>query len=194
CRADWETYHLLALSAVFHLLAGNFAGGLFASDFTYLEDRQMLHWGTNSVTNAMLSSGNFSLEPRGAETARSQKIKAVYEFGLMDQVNVCWAGPRTGENCGKCTKCRRAMLMAFAQDLDPQLAFPRLPGLWDVIRVPVHSPVALTFSKDLADCWSTRRAPFMYAILRIRLALQPIEALAFKVARSMYSVVKRRAQ
>lgn len=173
--AKWEQQHILALSAIMHLFDGPFGGGLVAADFSYRSDQKMLAWGSNSIVNSKLSAGSFAVQPRGTEASRIEKVKKIAEFGTIEDINVCFAGPRTGENCGKCTKCRRTMLMMAAMGLDPTACFPNKATWKDALMVPVDTNTESAHLIEMLKHWDDTRAPEMRRAIKFKLALRPIE-------------------
>jgi hypothetical protein len=59
------------------------------------------------------------------EDTRCDKARLVAQYSrLRDNLRVCWAGPMTGTNCGRCEKCVRTQLNFIAQGLFAGAAFP----------------------------------------------------------------------
>ncbi len=124
----WDSFHTVGLGAIQYLFSGQFAGGVLASDYTFKEDHLCAPWGSSAVTNRLLSSSGFKVTPVGEDVRRIDKVEAIQEWGRLADVNVCWQGARTGQNCGRCEKCLRTMFMCEALGIDPRPAFGRAPS------------------------------------------------------------------
>lgn len=194
---NWSEHFIIGLAATMHLFSEQFTGGFFASDFTHKEEHDFLNRKSHAIPTWMLSSGQFQMEPRGDETTRAAKVLAIHRADLFQHIAVCWKGPRTGENCGKCEKCRRTMLMAFAQNLDTRGAFPSNPGLRDILTVPMGKNSVGVFYRDVMKNWTTQKSPIMKAALRLRCLLLPAEQVVTgwlqTLVRARRNYVKARA-
>jgi len=167
----WGTYHIIALAALLYLFERQFGGAIIASDFSYRQDQKMLQWGSNSIANAMLSSSIFRIEARGADVGRTQKVRRLCSSGLFDNLMVCWEGPRDGKNCGRCTKCLRAMLAAYSQKCQLPGPFPRAPTVADALSVSLDGDLARLFTSDVLEHWSRQDGLLIRSVLLWRLRL-----------------------
>jgi hypothetical protein len=103
---DWELVHGLALAAALQLHAPEFGVGLIGSSAPYF--RIELPWGSNPVTDPLLSSGTMRIRHDGAALSRTAKARVVAtEPELLALMRVCWQGERLSRNCGRCEKCVR---------------------------------------------------------------------------------------
>ena len=103
---DWELVHGLALAAALQLHAPEFGVGLIGSSAPYF--RIELPWGSNPVTDPLLSSGMMRIRHDGAALSRTAKARIVAtEPELLALLRVCWQGERLSGNCGRCEKCVR---------------------------------------------------------------------------------------
>ena len=103
---DWELMHGLALAATLQLYSPEFGVGLIGSSAPYF--RIHLPWGSNPVTDPLMSSGTMRICHDGAALTRVAKARVVArEPELMGLLRVCWQGERLSRNCGRCEKCVR---------------------------------------------------------------------------------------
>ena len=99
-------------------------------------------WGSNAITNPLLSSDNLQLYTEGAGQTRSRRAAFVAEnSNLAPHLRVCWENAETGENCGTCEKCIRTQLNFYAVGVEPK-GFRKLAKFWQIALIP---------SKNLGD-------------------------------------------
>jgi hypothetical protein len=103
-RDDWEDSHGAALAACLHLFAGGYRTGLIASSGVYESIR--IPWGSNPVTDPLLSSDSFSIVHDGCDLTRWEKADVIADWDAAQQlVRVCWDGEHLDRNCGVCMRC-----------------------------------------------------------------------------------------
>ncbi|PWJ18118.1 hypothetical protein [Jannaschia seohaensis] len=120
---NWELAHGLALAACLHLFSQRYQHGLIAGDEPYTN--LQFPWGSTPLTNHLLSNSNFSIETDGSAYTRTTKVMHLSSWkAAVNNVRVCWEGPKTGRNCGKCEKCIRTILNFRACGLSLPSAFP----------------------------------------------------------------------
>ncbi|MFC1676093.1 hypothetical protein ACFL3G_03395 [Planctomycetota bacterium] len=106
---DWEDAHGAAIASALTLLSGGFSKGLIASTEPYND--LVLPWGSNPVTDFLLSSDAFSVIHDGASFNRNDKIHAILSWPeAMRYLRVCWQGHQRDRNCCQCEKCIRTIL------------------------------------------------------------------------------------
>ncbi len=106
---DWEDAHGAAIASVLTLLSGRYSKGLIASTEPY--NNLVLPWGSNPVTDFLLSSNAFSIIHDGASFNRNDKIRAILNWPeAMRYLRVCWQGRQRDRNCCQCEKCIRTIL------------------------------------------------------------------------------------
>lgn len=133
----WQMEHLAGLAAClnqFHGLADvAVVGGDEGYDYVYLP------WGSNQVTNAMLSGGAMDLWTEGSGFPRSERLAFVAQNSdLASRIRVCWENGATGRNCGVCEKCIRTQLNFRAAGLEPE-GFDRKAGFFRIAAIPTHT-------------------------------------------------------
>lgn len=185
----WNSFHTVGLAAIQHLFSGQFAGGVLASDYTFREDHRCAPWGSSAVTNRLLSSRGFKVAPIGEDVRRLDKVEAIHEWGRLADVNVCWQGARTGQNCGRCEKCLRTMFMCEALGIDPTPTFGRAPTAAEISKLRLHAPNRQVFFLEAIEAFrNAEREDLKKAaersVLRSRIrnvAKDAYEALPFRI-------------
>jgi exopolysaccharide biosynthesis predicted pyruvyltransferase EpsI len=132
CRVDWEDSHGAFLGMVGHQLGAGFDRFLIPGSTQY--DRMMLPWGSNPVTDPMMSSESLQIAQDGVECARIEKLAALRDWPeALANLRVCWERARRGSNCGRCEKCVETWLGFRHLGFDPASCFPEPPTA-DAIR------------------------------------------------------------
>ena len=130
---NWKYTHGTTLVAVlnnFKLLAGT---GMIASSEGY--SRAMTPWGSNPLTDHLMSSDGFEIINDGASHDRVEKAKAISEWKVgVDNLRVCWELEYLGRNCGKCEKCLRTQFEFLACNLPIPKCFPANTDLKQALR------------------------------------------------------------
>lgn len=107
---DWEDAHGAALASCFMLLKGRFSRGLIASSYPY--SALILPYGSNPITDGMMSSESFRISHDGADVAKVEKMKAISGWPeARKYLRVCWEGKPPDHNCGRCQKCVWTLLV-----------------------------------------------------------------------------------
>ena len=101
--------HGAALGACLTLFKAHFGEGLIASTFSY--GNLSLPWGSNPITDPLLSSGGFDIVHDGAEISRDDKQIAIVQWAVgYNNLRICYEAQDRDENCCRCGKC----LMMYA--------------------------------------------------------------------------------
>ncbi|HEX6210248.1 MAG TPA: hypothetical protein VF136_05700, partial [Methylomirabilota bacterium] len=115
---DWEDAHGAALASCLHLLGGGYSAGLVAGSHAY--EGLRFPWGSNPLTDPMLSSGTFQLVYDAAGFSRPEKARGVSGWPeAMQRLRVCWEGPQKDRNCGRCLRCVGTALCFAAIGIEP---------------------------------------------------------------------------
>lgn len=160
-RTNWRTLDLpwgrtfiFAVASVMHQFGRHFSHGVIAADEAY--DGEVLGWGSNSITNQMISGVSFPIHFTGAGKSRTEKATALSrEPVVLEQLRVCWERPESLGNCGICEKCIRTKLNFMANGVInvPTLGAPATPG--QVRGVDITSDAVLNLFRELeARDWS----------------------------------------
>jgi hypothetical protein len=178
---DWEDAHGAALAAALHLLSAHHGQGLIASGW---ETRSpmlsrdgrgawMLPWGSSPLTDSWLSQLHFTIVHDGGGVSRLEKIQALSTWPeALAELRVCWQGPRSDRNCGRCEKCVRTILEFRVLGLGLPSCFDRDGQDVDILRLLRLRPAQLTYlAHVLAEARRRRlRGSWVHA-LQVTLAL-----------------------
>ncbi len=106
---NWEHVFANGLAGVLHLFKTAVVKGLIPSGTPY--NRLSLPWGSNPITDPLLSGHQFAIVHDGAAFCRTDKagLLAGWREGC-DVLRVCWTGELYDGNCGHCEKCLRTAL------------------------------------------------------------------------------------
>ena len=125
----WEDAHGAAIASSLMMLQGGYEAGLIASSAPYY--KLILPWGSNPVTDGLMSSDAFQIIHDGGAFTRSEKVREISNWTEARQyLRVCCqkkqSGPNCGQgrNCGVCAKCIRTILNFRANGLE-------LPGCFE---------------------------------------------------------------
>jgi hypothetical protein len=120
----WEDSCGAQLAACLHLFSSQFSHALIGSSDAY--DELWLPWGTNPVTDHLLSGGQMAIVPDGAAFCRTSKIAWLSHVpAALRSLKVCWQGKDQGRNCGVCEKCVRTQLNLMAVGVTDVPCFDR---------------------------------------------------------------------
>ncbi len=144
----WSYTYVSVLAACLHQFGYEHAVGLIGSDEPY--QHLVLPWGSNPVTNPLLSSDAFEIVTDATGYTRTEKVRHVANWpAALNDLRVCWQGPKTGKNCGRCEKCVRTILNfravgaklppAFASDIDDT----------QIAQIACKNEIQRTFLKDI---------------------------------------------
>lgn len=106
----WEDAFGTGIVSCLMLLQGGYSKGIIASSFPY--HALSFPYGSNPVTDWLLSSSAFQMVHDGAEFNRIEKIRELVSWQeALQYLRVCWQGPDLDRNCGRCEKCARTILI-----------------------------------------------------------------------------------
>ncbi len=106
---DWEDAHGAAIASCLMLLEDYYETGFVASTEPY--SNLVLPWGSNPVTDGLMSSDVFQIVHDGAAFTRNDKVREILNWPeALKYLRVCWQGERRDRNCGCCEKCIRTIL------------------------------------------------------------------------------------
>jgi len=129
---EWQQSHGAGLAACLHLLRKRFPVGLVAGSHSYAGLR--FPWGSNPVSDPLLSSASFSIVYDGADVSRREKAREVAAWSEgMARLRVCWEGEHKDRNCGRCLRCIGTAI-CFAVERKPIPASLPIESLETAIR------------------------------------------------------------
>lgn len=121
---DWEMTFGAGLASVLHQFDAAHDLGLIATEESY--QNCFTVWGNSFWNDRFFSASSFATESDGGAYDRIQRAELVSQYPeLVPHLRVCWAGPRTGENCGTCPKCTLTKLNLFAAGTPQPWPFPQ---------------------------------------------------------------------
>ena len=172
---NWQMSFGAGLAAVLHQFSDTHDVGLIATEEAY--DNAFTVWGNSFWNDRFFSSGGFRIESDGGAYDRIDRISALAASpAILGQLSVCWAGPRTGENCGLCPKCVLTKLNFKVAGIREPWPFPQQLDAIQVAAMPI------------ATAWQAR----FLALIERRLADLPdhdpmlIEAVRERLGRAAH--------
>jgi hypothetical protein len=139
---NWEDSHGLEIAGCLHMLADDYQVGLIGSSEPY--DALILPWGSNPVTDHLMSGDRFTVIHDGAGFARTDKVAEIGHVPVVRQsLKVCWEGADQSANCGYCEKCVRTRLNFLAAGCGSPPCFPGELEAKDIMSIPIRNPVQL---------------------------------------------------
>jgi hypothetical protein len=122
-RINWEHSHAGGLAGVLHLFKNGLAKGIIPSSEPY--NRLILPWGSNPITDPLLSGAGYPIVHDGAGFCRTDKagLLGAWREGC-DALRVCWTGEFYDGNCGRCEKCLRTVLNFRVHGLPAPASLP----------------------------------------------------------------------
>lgn len=185
----WPQEYLAGLSACLHQFRGIANVGVLGAgeDYAHLEQP----WGSNNpITNHLLSGSGFEIHTEGAGFTRTQRVGLICDYPeIAAKLRVCWEGPVTGGNCGRCEKCIRTKLNFMANKARP-VSFDGEATHAQILGLAARSRLQLAFLEEILSSAKANgaRGPWMtslaLAIARNRLML-PAWRLQRRVANGL---------
>ncbi len=122
---EWDDTHIAGLASTLMLFKRSFNEGLIASGCAY--GGLVIPWGSNPITDHLLSSSSFGIVHDGASVKRLEKIKQLSEWSDgYDNLRICFSAQRRDENCGICAKCVMDILLTRMEGIRQSKAIPDL--------------------------------------------------------------------
>jgi hypothetical protein len=133
-KLDWKDCFAAAAASCLSLFQGGYRNGLLGSSEPY--SSLVLPWGSNPVTDHLLSSESFRIIHDGAGFTRSEKIAEIARWPeAMRYLRVCWQGQRLDRNCGRCEKCIRTILNFRVNGIPLPESFDQDIGDLDILKI-----------------------------------------------------------
>ncbi len=147
---DWEEAHGAAIISALHLFKRAFKSGVIASSHSY--DALRFPWGSNPVTDSLLSSDGFNISHDGCGFLRREKAGSVAKWPeAMKRLRICWEGPEKDKNCGVCLRCVATAICFEIEGapLPTSLPVPDIPAALDHLATRNLPPVAIIRLSEL---------------------------------------------
>lgn len=183
----WEECHGLAVAAALHLYAAEFGAGLIASSSTYTLYSHA--WGSNPLTDHLLSSDRMRIHHDAAELSRTEKCAVVGEHPeLLALLRVCWQGARRDRNCGRCEKCVRTYWNLRIAGAEPSCFDGPVTVPPQAVRMTEHRVrawrVMYAEARAAGDAEATAYIGRVLRTQRMRIALRRVNGLQALVRRA----------
>lgn len=139
---NWEDAFGMNIAGCMLAMQNGFTDGVLASGEPY--ERVPVRWGSTPLTDALCSTRSMRIIHDGADFDRIEKVDWLAQnVPDLSALRVCWAGPKLGENCGRCEKCIRTMLNFWASGhpIPPAFPNPLTPAL--ILSVKARHPAKL---------------------------------------------------
>src|SRR5271157_342731 len=187
----WEDAHGAGLASALMLLQGRYHTGLIAGSYDYSD--LILPWGSNPLTDGMMSSDSFQIIHDGAALDKMAKIKQFSQWpDALKYLRVCMDG-RSARNCCRCPKCMKTIMIfrmlglglpeCFERDMsDGEILRMRFQSLGDVHSL--GSLVKQAQDASISASW-VRALQFSLTINRLRLSVPRITPLG-RALRGIY--------
>jgi hypothetical protein len=135
-RANWEDAHATALAACLHCYAAGHGTGLIPASTYAGTATEPDAWGSNDITDPLMSSGRMRIVHEAGEIQRHLKTRLVSEWPeAMKELRVCYVSPARDRNCGKCSKCVLTKLSFMAQGLPIPASLEPAPTEEEILRL-----------------------------------------------------------
>jgi hypothetical protein len=122
-KCFWSDSHGAGVASCLSLLAGRYDVGYIASSSPYT--RMTLPWGSNPITDRLMSSKTFSIVHDGAAFIRREKLREISKWpAALENLRVCWEGREHDRNCCSCEKCIRTILGFRVMGIELPRSFP----------------------------------------------------------------------
>jgi hypothetical protein len=106
---EWNDTHGIGLASCLMFFQRRFAEGLIPSTYTYAD--LSLPWGSNPITDHLLSSKSFRVSHDGAARSRLQKLVQLKDWPEgYNNLRVCYSCEQKDQNCSRCSKCILTLL------------------------------------------------------------------------------------
>ena len=155
------------LAACLHLFSADFSHALIGGSDAY--DELWLPWGTNPVTDHLLSGGRMAIVHDGAAFCRTDKVAFLAKVpAALRSLKVCWEGKDQGRNCGVCEKCVRTQINLLAVGVTDAPCFDRFLDPRSIRDLPILSDIALAELRSIVEYGERHRidAAWFHALRR----------------------------
>lgn len=176
---NWEDFHGAALASCLMLFQECFNTGLIAGTYRYT--RLVLPYGSNPITDHLLSNESFQIVHDGASVSRFDKMREINHWPEARQyLRVCWEGKQKDRNCCRCQKCIFAMLAFRAFGHELPACFPHDITDRQLMRLKFSGPGSFHTADSLINFLKAQQTPastiralrIAYQINRIRMFLK----------------------
>jgi hypothetical protein len=144
---NWEHEFGAGMAAALALFEPIASVGVFGSDEDY--GNFVVPWGSNPITNHLLSSDTFRIHTEGGGYTRTAKVAELARHpAVAERLRVCWRAT-DGQNCGVCEKCTRTALNFVASANAVPRGLGSTPGPAAVARLRARNKVQVSYLQDI---------------------------------------------
>jgi hypothetical protein len=204
---DWEDAFGTGIVSCLMMFQEGYTAGLIGSSDPY--HALNLPYGSNPITDPLLSSQSFSIICDGASFSRVQKIQEIANWHeAYSNLRVCWEGSQADKNCGRCEKCIRTILNfrvlglglppCFEQDVTDEqilgiqgLHTAQLIELYPILEAAKAAGISESWVKALEVCIKQHQRAELYKRYKQALRQQLPEPLKAGI-RHVRSLILRR--
>lgn len=152
---DWEMEFGAGLSSALRIWQGEVSSALLGSDEDY--GHLVAPWGSHPISNPMLSSSDFRVVYDAGEFTRSEKVAGMRDWPAgLQNLRVCWQGPRTGKNCGVCEKCIRTKLNFLAVGIPLPDSLPGTPTAEQIRGLRLDKAIQVQYLLEILEMAKAR--------------------------------------
>ncbi|HKP22670.1 MAG TPA: hypothetical protein VJV39_02310 [Dongiaceae bacterium] len=197
CKVYPQEY-LAGLTACLHQFRGLANVGVLGAGEDYAHI--LPPWGSNNpITNHLLSGGGFQIHTEGSGFTRTQRVALINDYPeIAAKLRVCWEGPLTGGNCGRCEKCIRTKLNFMAINAAPACFDDGIATHAQILGLTARKSQQLALLREVLT--SARKngargawtASLALAIARNR-AMAPVWSLQSRIADKLHRQPDRQA-
>ncbi|HMD53105.1 MAG TPA: hypothetical protein VKJ65_00955, partial [Phycisphaerae bacterium] len=151
----WADSHGTHLASGLMLFAGRFVEALIPNSTPYnvLEEP----WGSHPACDPYMGGEHFRITDDAGENARSEKIRLLSQWPeAMRHLRVCYSNPGNHENCCRCGKCIRTILVCRMVGIDRPEAFKKDVDNYHICRAKLYYELGLQswteLRKELEAC------------------------------------------
>ena len=165
----WGDSHAASLIAALALFQKEFDTGLLGASRPYYSTDPKIVWGSNAVSDPLLSSASFRVLYDGAQFSRLDKAALVARWPeALQYMHVCWANTEGHENCCRCEKCVRTILMFRLLGYGQPPCFGKILNEEDIQALKLHGEVSHRTLMDLVREAEKRGMSDAKWVLRLR--------------------------
>jgi hypothetical protein len=136
---DWDDAHGSGVASCLQAMGARYGRALIPGTHSY--DALRFPWGSNPVTDPLMSSNSLQVRYDGAGYSREQKASLVADWPqAMKLMRVCWEGTQKDRNCGACRKCVTTAMCFAAYGLPTPEAIPA-PDLLTALKNLKNEPL-----------------------------------------------------
>jgi hypothetical protein len=142
--------HAAQIASCLHLFEGMYPTALIASSEPYND--LIFPWGSNPITDRLLSSDRLEFIHDANAYTRSEKIEVISQWPeALKYLRVCWQIDNLDKNCCKCEKCVRTILNFRALGLGLPACFGEDATDEMILNIKTANTVTLSFLEEILE-------------------------------------------